>query len=155
MSRNAKIPETMPQFEGTAVNLSNTASALTASRPFLRTVDATTNIVTDGATNHVAFSFKVVNAAGTAIRGVAGVFVDTTGGGGSTLATASTWAASVGVLVSSISNGTTPVAGGAFFMASSGGIITGTCLLSGTATGVTVVIQYGNEQIVITSPAIS
>ena len=144
--RDIRYPEALPDRVFT---LSNTASAASTVRPVLRTVDATTNFVTDGGTQKVAFNLKLVDASGAAMRGTVNVAVVPAG---TTLAN-DAFAASVGTPVGPNNGATTPTGGSRNFVTATTGILTGTCQLSGASVaGALVIISYGGYQVVATVP---
>ena len=123
---------------------SNTASALSSQRPYLRTVDATTNFIVGGA-HVITITLKLVNGSGAGVQ--AAVHVDTLVAG-TTLAN-NACAASTGTLISNQNGATTPVSWPATFLTTTGGLLTAVITTAGAGTA-TVVITYGTQQIVIT-----
>lgn len=145
MSRNPKLIEAQPlQIKV----LSNTASALTAAQPYVRTIDATTNFLKNNATSLLGINLKLVDGAGTAYQGL--VSVGVIAAGGPTLRNNLGFAASVGSLAS-LQNTGTPTSSGAMFLTASTGILTATIEFSAAVpAGATVVISVGPYQIVAT-----
>jgi hypothetical protein len=138
--RNVKLPEIVQPV----VVPSNTASATSAIRPYLRTVDATTDFVRDAGTHIIQINLKLVDASGTAIRGVVDVSVITTG---QTIIN-NGFGASVGTLQSNNNLTTTPVAWQMKYLTATTGILTATITLTGAGTA-SVAIQYGNQQVIV------
>lgn len=138
--RNAHYAELQPDVQ----IVSNTASKSSAIRQYLRTQDSTTNYLTDGGAHKVAVKLKLVDAAGNAIQAVVDVFANVPGG--PTLAN-NAFAASVGTLMSLNNGAPMPLTGSASFLTSSLGLLTATVECSAAATP-TIVVRYGNEQIV-------
>lgn len=158
MSRNPKIAETMPQFEGAGLStLSNTASAIMAARPFLRTKDATTNIVVASGGSVATINLKTVDSAGNAVRGMVDVAAHS---GGAQTITAT--AASVGtqmtvtaaaLIASAASVALAPLGWTASFCTdATTGILTATFTFSDAAAGAFFVIRYGAEELVVAVP---
>lgn len=140
MSRYVKIPENNQPEVLSVV----TATATSAIRPYLRTVDATTNFVVGGA-HIITITLKTVDSSGTAVQGA--VRVDTLVAG-TTLAN-NAFAASVGTLVSNQNGATTPVSWPATFITSAAGLLTAVITTAGAGTA-TVVVTYGNQQVIVT-----
>ncbi len=141
--RDIKFPEALPDRIFT---LSNTANAASAVRPVIRTVDATTNFVTDGGSHIVTLNLKLVNASGAATRGTVNFAVVPSG---TTLAN-NAFGVSVGVLAGPNNGSTTPAGGSINIVSAATGIITATCTLSGASATTQIIISYGGYQIVVT-----
>ncbi len=62
--RNAHLFEALPPV----TIVSNTASAISSRRPYLRTIDSTTNVITDATGSVARVRIKTVDAAGTALQ---------------------------------------------------------------------------------------
>lgn len=140
MSNFAKIP----QLNQPEVLVSNTASASSTVRPYLRTTGAATNFIVGGA-HIITITLAIVDSSGTAIQGA--VRVDTLVAG-TTLAN-NAFAATPGTLISDQNGATTPVSWPATFLTSTAGLLTAVITTAGAGTA-TVVITYGNQQVVIT-----
>lgn len=141
MSVFAKIPQlNQPEVLSTV-----TASATSAIRPYLRTVDATTNFVVGGA-HIITITLKTVDSSGTAVQGA--VRVDTLITAGTTLAN-NAFAATPGTLVSNQNGATTPASWPATFITSTAGLLTAVITTAGAGTA-TVVVTYGNQQVIVT-----
>ena len=131
--------------------LSTTASATTALRPYLRTVDATTDFIVGSAgADTITFSFKTVNAAGVAIQAMADLSVVPSANLIDTLASTS-GSLLTPTVTALIAGG---VAGAAFsrytasiLTDSTTGIGTATYHFTGNAT-VTCVLRFGTQQVI-------
>lgn len=138
--RDAHLPELIQP----EVFPSNVASAGTAIRPYLRTIDATTAFVADAGSHVISINLKLVNAAGVAVRGVVDVSAFITG----TTIVNDGFAATTGTLQSNNNLAPSTVAWTMKILAATTGIIAATLTLTGAGTA-SIVIQYGNQQIVV------
>lgn len=138
--RNATLPEIVQPI----VAVSNTASAGSAIRPYLRTTSAATNFISDAGSHVIQINLKLVDASGAAVRGVVDVSVITTG---QTIIN-NGFGATTGTLQSNNNLATTPVAWQMKYLTATTGILAATITLTGAGTA-SVAIQYGNQQVIV------
>lgn len=147
--RPANIYEVQPPI----TIVSNTASAASANRPFLRTSSSSTNFIVADATAHtVTFSLKTVGDGGTAVQAMADICV---AGSASNLTALSS---SSGTIVDPLPDSIIAVTAGAagawlrrysarIITDSTTGIATAVYTFAGAAT-VTCAVRYGNIQVI-------